>query len=108
MKEKLIELLIECDKKYPVICDMCVSKELIPKICGEIADYLIANGVTVQRWIPVTERLPEVSGKVLCAYNGKSRVLTYWRTSQTFEYSGKPLAVTHWMPLPTPPKDGDT
>lgn len=26
---------------------------------GLIADNLIANGVTVQNWIPVTERLPE-------------------------------------------------
>ena len=24
-----------------------------------LADFLIANGVTVQRWIPVTERLPD-------------------------------------------------
>lgn len=25
----------------------------------QVADHLIANGVTIQRWIPVTERLPE-------------------------------------------------
>ena len=24
-----------------------------------LADYLIANGVTIQNWIPVTERLPD-------------------------------------------------
>ena len=23
-----------------------------------VADYLLTNGVTVQKWIPVTERLP--------------------------------------------------
>ena len=30
-----------------------------------IADILIANGVTVQRWIPVTERLPDMYQNVL-------------------------------------------
>lgn len=27
---------------------------------GDIADYLIANGVTVQKWISVDDRLPEI------------------------------------------------
>ena len=31
----------------------------------EIADHLIANGVTVQEWIPVDERLPENGVHVL-------------------------------------------
>ena len=39
-----------------------------PAKAKEIADYLIANGVTVQKWIPVTERLPEEMGKYLCRY----------------------------------------
>ena len=30
-----------------------------------IADRLIANGVTMQKWIPVTERLPEIETEVL-------------------------------------------
>lgn len=29
------------------------------ELAENIADDLIANGVTVQEWIPVTERLPE-------------------------------------------------
>lgn len=32
---------------------------------GELADHLLANGVTFQKWIPVTERLPEKDGKFL-------------------------------------------
>lgn len=30
-----------------------------------IANHLLANGVTVQKWIPVTERLPEKEGQYL-------------------------------------------
>ena len=31
----------------------------------EIADHLISNGVTVQEWISVKDRLPDQSGEVL-------------------------------------------
>lgn len=52
---KLIELLSYFGDGYVaenrhIVCDT--------KIC-EIADHLIANGVTIQKWIPVTERLPQ-------------------------------------------------
>ena len=29
-----------------------------PSVRGIIADYLLANGVTIQKWIPVWERMP--------------------------------------------------
>ena len=76
--------------------------------------YLIANGVTVQKWIPVTERLPEVYKLVLAVCkNGKIFVGEYvdlgWRTLwriKTARDSTKEITqiVTHWMPLPEPPK----
>ena len=36
-----------------------------PSVRGIIADYLLANGVTVQKWIPVSERMPENEVDVL-------------------------------------------
>ena len=66
VREKLIELMFvgqvladaECDKQAE--CNKCPYSA--PNACrvGFIADHLIANGVTVPRWIPVTERLPEI------------------------------------------------
>ena len=45
VKEKLVELLkMQFYDEYEF---------------EEIADFLIAHGVTVQEWIPVAERLPE-------------------------------------------------
>lgn len=38
-----------------------------------MADHLISHGVTVQQWIPVSERLPEEDDRVL-AWNGKGLV----------------------------------
>ena len=114
-REKLIELLMQC-----------VPNNLTPQISGNqltidiaqgnIADHLIANGVTVQQWIPVTERLPEKNGEYLCRWINKSvsdaeyestyGSFGYWfdfwedEYKEWISYEG----ITHWMPLPEPPK----
>ncbi len=59
------------------------------------------------RWIPCSERLPDSSGKFLCCCDGEVRTLKYWRTCQEFQYGGKKRNVTHWMPLPEPPEEGE-
>lgn len=65
-----------------------------------------------QKWIPVTERLPE-EGKVVLIYGdlypikldgsviavSKRMDWNYW---QGF---GRERNITHWMPLPEPPKE---
>ena len=78
----------------------------------ESADHLIANGVTIQKWIPVSERLPEPMEWVLCACRAKIiEVLRYdhimddWDTTMPNRCYMKGF-VTHWMPLPEPPKEG--
>ena len=77
----------------------------------EIADKLIANGVTVQEWISVKDRLPEAGGYVVCIAkrNPFSRFMSMvariekngWVNPITEQYISE---VTHWMPLPHPPK----
>ena len=47
MREKLIEIL-----RVPIY-----PHELVDPI-EAVADYLIDSGVTIQQWIPVTERVP--------------------------------------------------
>ena len=81
----------------------------------DVADHLIRNGVTVQEWIPVTDRLPEEGEYVLCVlkgfnYGGKIQVCKFvpadkFKDKPYFEHfrNGFP-SVTHWMPLPHPPK----
>ena len=89
---------------------------------------IIANGVTVQKWIPVTERLPEEDGDYLVAkkiFNNTIRqeVLSFAKDGRKvdkydFHRGWKNVwyrydsewghltidDVTHWMPLPEPPK----
>lgn len=92
-----------------------------------LVDQLIANGVTVQEWIPVTELLPQEDRSYLVAtnYSGKRQgVNVRWfakdgETVDKYDLAGQKNvwyfydgeygyvsidSVTHWMPLPEPPK----
>ena len=101
-REKLVELLTEfygCDPMY--YGDDALA----------IAQYLVDRGVTVPQWISVTERLPEAGGYVVCIAkrNPFSRFMPMvariekngWVNPITEQYISE---VTHWMPLPEPPK----
>ena len=60
-----------------------------------------------QRWIPVTERLPEGMKPVIVCRSGErvqhgyKDVGDWWKV-----YGTRVKKVTHWMPLPEPPKEG--
>ena len=71
---------------------------------------LLAHGVTVQEWIPVTERLPEKGQEVLVFDTRENWTGFAWlRPDETWTALGFDFPfdfgeVTHWMPLPQPPK----
>ena len=98
VKEKLVELL-----------DIIIQPG--QKTLGDIAAYLITNGVTVQEWISVKDRLPEAGEYVVCIAkrNPFSMFMPMvarikkngWVNPITEQYISE---VTHWMPLPEPPK----
>lgn len=101
VREKLVELLAPTSLNF---------EEAV-----YLADYLVKNGVTVQEWISVEDRLPEEGEYVLCVlkgfnYGGKIQVCKFvpadkFKDKPYFEHfrNGFP-SVTHWMPLPEPPK----
>ena len=91
-----------------------------------LVDQLIANGVTVQEWIPVTERLPQEDGAYIVTTNysgNRQGVSIRWfakdgETIDEYDLAGQKYvwyfydseygyisidSVTHWMPLPNPP-----
>ncbi len=153
-REKLIELLgyETCKDKECIGCKHYSDEQgCIDYLKAELADHLVANGVTIGYeplrlncsedfaeklaeylrnspvmimseepqmeycgWIPVTERLPESYKLVLAVCkSGKIFVGEYvdlgWRTLwriKTARDSTKEITriVTHWMPLPEPPK----
>lgn len=55
-----------------------------------------------RRWIPVSERLPE-DGRTILTYTLGGNIEVFLYDSSTYQ----PVwyGVTHWMPLPEPPKE---
>ena len=99
VREKLVELL----DNFPVQMEWHDNEEL--------ADHLIAHGVTVQEWISVKDRLPHKNMRVLACYTFDGymqfvQVLDYYATDKKphFQHEGDGMRVTHWMPMPQPPK----
>ena len=109
--EKLVELLREApynifgNKLGNYYFDSCLEL---------IADHLIANGVTVQEWVSVKDRLPEYSNDgfadAVLVTDGFVQHMAYfvggeWRFAESGEIK-EPMwyNITHWMPLPEPPK----
>ena len=72
---------------------------------AEIAEHLIDNGVTVQRWIPVTERLPNRDDANKGMYVLAFATEGWARTVEWDTVVRHPDWFTHWMHLPEPPKE---
>ena len=61
------------------------------------------NGVTVQEWISVKDRLPEQGEEAICiAADGDMMIGKYTEWGWMFPCYFEEL--THWMPIPEPPK----
>lgn len=94
----------------------CASCELVMPVGNILSAYDVAiDAIREQeerRWIPVTERLPEDGKYVLCFMRDEEltlfRILKWgsvdWRWDDDCEWHYE-TDVTHWMPLPEPPKE---
>ena len=120
VREKLVELLNEVQETgvNEIPAGFSYTSEYVSN--KTVASHLIANGTTVQEWISVKDRLPDnkeydwVRAQVV-EDNGFMHIPTVmeYRPSRNdwFEETYGWLSdhngvftVTHWMPLPEPPK----
>ena len=105
VREKLVELLAPTSLNF--------------EEAAYLADYLVKNGVTVQEWISVKDRLPDtIPCDAGTAYSEAVNVLTTGRKVLTAIWDGTDFIadaefweaedeeITHWTPvlLPLPPK----
>ena len=89
----------------------------------KVADHLIANGVTVQEWVSVKERLPQVrevqwddlrymESELVLGFGGDGiAVVKCTQESGAdrwlwIDIDGNVWPVSHWMPLTEIPKGG--
>ena len=97
VKEKLVELLQ---------VDLSGSDGYEPEL---IADYLLDNGVTVQEWVSVDERLPENFISVLGYMTDAGEfppVRECYTVGNAFYFPalGDVHPVSHWCEMPKPQK----
>lgn len=93
------------------MCGGCPEQEKIINRLGEYEDAVLLPE-QLPKWIPVTERLPEKFGAYIVAVNNDfSKLYTDYANYDPFAkkwttglYRGVCEIVTHWMPLPEPPK----
>lgn len=80
-------------------------------VTGVIESFPAAD-VQPVKWIPVAERLPEQNTRVIgfMAWKGITAIEYQHGKWYSIDHlqSLPNEAVTHWMPLPEPPKDGKT
>lgn len=103
-REKLVELIFK---------SLCRHIHKSCKLAENIADDLIADGVTVQEWISVKDRLPEkgrmlvTDGKQIIISNGAWLYQNLSGQIRTPGNWGQGMDVRYWMPLPQPPAEGE-
>ena len=93
VREKLVELMIEAKK---------ADTEDAP-FSEFLADFMIANGVTVQEWKPISEPTKEKGTYLVCTDNG-GVLLGHWYGTAWNAGGGANKHLAHWMKKPQPPK----
>ena len=127
VREKLVELIKDGIRKGL----RAKGDDRLDYSFEDVADYLISNGVTVQDWVSVKDRLPDEHESLFARYKGTDKWLNAMfmtisdpvivcaeyengkrivKTANTVDGVWKvkdifcPCRVTHWMPMPHPPK----
>ena len=107
-KEKLTEIIgnVVVNDKGNRIRDV-----FHPEFVEKIVDALMsADGYRKQEWISVKDALPEDEQTVLTIDTGREMQVCFYETAQKgvfqlFHGLVSVYNITHWMPLPEPPKE---
>ena len=84
-------------------CEGCAFNFYHPCPPKASAERIYNAGYRKQEWISVGERLPESDGEFLVWNDFYGAIVGhYWARGKYF--ISKAVTVTHWMPLPEPPK----
>ena len=118
-KERLMNLILDLEyNTNGTLCDGCGCRP-VSEAAQDIAVHLLSNGVTFHKWVPVVlgflpdekdvwEYIEKYSYApefiVMIQGSCDATTLQYDGELWSDEY-GNTYNVTHWMPLPKPPKE---
>lgn len=95
----------ECPFTEKYGCDGC------PKVSADLIERLTAENAALrekQRWVLVTERLPEKQQRVIVRCKTVGTTVGWIMFGEWVTDLGPGCGeVTHWMPLPEAPEEGD-
>lgn len=120
VKEKLNKLIHTAADYSVEMCERYVDCNSCPHFgdsCYAMTDYLIQNGVTIQKWVSVDEP-PKENGKYLVLLEQGGMIDAKYEkrrggfgdyhedwTEDGLVHTWVPFKiVAHWMPLPAPPE----
>ena len=100
VREKLVDIIFD---------SLCRNIDKSCNLAENIADDLLSNGVTVQEWISVKDRLPEHGDVVVVwhTYMEHPFVCQWDERSDCWidnKWTFGRNTITHWCYLPQPPK----
>jgi hypothetical protein len=118
--------LIDADALFPgklLVVNLKNPMETAKDLLNRINTAPTIDAAPVMRWISVTEQLP-VAGRHVLIYRANGRVsighmllleagldMNNWYKDGVAKFhdvtSYRLVGVTHWMPLPEPPKEGE-
>lgn len=96
-------------EKLKAVFEFCIDDPYCFPDVDEFIDKLAANGVTVQEWRPASEPPKEDGRYYVARYDYVTKtpfadILWFEKGQWWNRLHGGNFAVTHWMPLPVPPK----
>ncbi len=94
---------------------LLAAADAIEHLTKAVANYAEQACENETKWIPVTERLPDESFKNVLCCGARGGMFVGWVATKpehgkitAFVHGGNGRYITHWMPLPEPPKEGET
>ena len=108
------------EQEYPLMREAADAIEELQQTAGHYEEAARAYFRDVcyylermPKWIPVTERLPESMHEYVLCCGEKGGQFVGWvgegvivnGKTRAFQHDGRGRHITHWMPLPQPPKE---
>ena len=119
MTEKEIVKALRCCAKglgHDDACENCKvgeiqdRREYIEFAAANVIERLTAENAALRekkRWISVTEKTPEYDMPQLALNADGDALIANYAYGEWFDTWGQDVEVTHWMPLPDAPKEGN-
>ena len=99
-----------CSAKCPAYQAGLDCREEMHKAVLNLVENLTAENASLRehnRWIPVTEKTPEYDMPQLVLNADGDALIANYAYGEWFDTWGQDVEVTHWMPLPEAPEEGD-